>query len=476
MIRGSRNKLRRFRCSEPGASTRYTCTPGKFTSADQTECLLCPAGKISGVAASSCTVCEEGKYAENEGNTECKFCDDDKMLVGSTTLQNGTTSANGCICPAGEYVQFSENTCQKVPEGVETTINVMTDGYASTGSGVFLVCSACEGGDAATTIAVGFGAFFFILLLAMALTCCIRKKKRRRREDDNDDRAGLSNKDSLATNTNRVNKELSKIDIVLSFYSDARPYGKIMLSYLQIVGSLSFNLDIGFPPMFTTLMSMMSSVVNVEFLNMMPLGCVINSNFHHTLVVYTLVPFLTGIAMTIAYVILKRSGKVEASNTVFGWFLFMTFLILPSVSTKLSLSSGLVVLGPGTLSQIIISMLICLAAMRIFAGCKPYIKDKVDKFSELAQWQIFFVMLAALLLIVAGMSEDFEIENKGAFDVILLLIQGLVPTVLVVMVLIKGKEVVSLVARKGMIYLGGVGGRELYTDVGRGGVGNDIFG
>ena len=87
--------------------------------------------------------------------------------------------------------------------------------------------------------------------------------------------------------------------------------------------------------MFTTLMSVVSSVVNVEFLNMMPLGCVMNSNFHHTLVVYTLVPFFIGVAMMIAYVILKRSGKVEASKIVYGWFLFMTFLILPSVSTKL---------------------------------------------------------------------------------------------------------------------------------------------
>ena len=69
--------------------------------------------------------------------------------------------------------------------------------------------------------------------------------------------------------------------------------------------------------------------------NMMPLGGVINSNFHHTLVVYTLVPFFIGVAMMIAYVILKRSGKVEASKIVYGWFLFMTFLILPSVSTKL---------------------------------------------------------------------------------------------------------------------------------------------
>ena len=91
-----------FYSSEPGSSTCFTCTPGKFTNDDQTECLFCHAGKISGVAASSCSVCEEGKYAEGEGNTECQFCDDDEMLVGSITLHNGTTSASGCICPAGE--------------------------------------------------------------------------------------------------------------------------------------------------------------------------------------------------------------------------------------------------------------------------------------------------------------------------------------------------------------------------------------
>ncbi|GMH83966.1 hypothetical protein TrST_g13124 [Triparma strigata] len=115
-----------FYSPDPGSSTCFTCTPGKFTNADQTECIFCPAGKISGVAASTCSVCEKGKYAEGTGNTECQFCDDDKMLVGSITLQNGTTTASGCICPAGEYVHFKENICQSVPDGVETTIQAMT--------------------------------------------------------------------------------------------------------------------------------------------------------------------------------------------------------------------------------------------------------------------------------------------------------------------------------------------------------------
>ena len=108
-----------------------------------------------------------------------------------------------------------------------------------------------------------------------------------------------------------------------------------MLSYLQITGGLSFNLDMNFPPMFTQVMGVVAAVVNVEFLNMMPLGCVMTSNFHHTLLAYTLGPFVIGVAMMIAYAILKRKGNVEASNSVFGWFLFMTFLILPSVGMKL---------------------------------------------------------------------------------------------------------------------------------------------
>ncbi|GMI13746.1 hypothetical protein TrLO_g2474, partial [Triparma laevis f. longispina] len=615
-----------FYSSNPGSSTCFTCTPGKFTSTDQTECLLCPAGKISGVAASTCSVCEKGKYAEGTGNTECKFCDDDEMLLGSISLQNGTTSASGCICPAGEYVHFKENTCQNVPDGVETTVQAMTvkslevmpgywrtnassseilpclspehclggpdpatqckeghagplcavcaDGYASTGSGMFLKCSTCEGGDAVMTIALGFSAFFSIMFLAMWLTCCClrktkKKKKKKSEYEDEDDRAGLSNNDSLSTN--KINKKLSKIDGLLTAYNEARPYGKIMLSYYQIVGGISFSFAVNFPPMFTKLMSVVSSVVNVEFINMMPLGCVMKSSFHHTLLIYTLVPFFAGVAMMIAYAILKHSGRVEASNNVYGWFLFMTFLILPTVSTnlfstfachefdsgygsylkvdysidcasdehkfykryagifvivyvlgiptlyawnlwrvrqlldpgqrrlakrngaeegimmaikerkrleeehphmkslvflydsyepqyfwfelvetlrKIMLTGGLVVLGSGTLSQIIISQLICLVAMRIFAGCKPFIKDKVDVFSEMSQWQILFVLLAALLLRIAEMSEGFEIPNKGVFDLILVATQILAPAMLIVMVLMKGKDATEKLVRK----------------------------
>ncbi|GMI02740.1 hypothetical protein TrST_g12665, partial [Triparma strigata] len=115
---------------------------------------------------------------------------------------------------------------------------------------------------------------------------------------------------------------------------------------------------------------------------------------------------------------------------------------------KQILTGGLVVLGSGTLSQIIISMLLCLASMRVFAGCKPFIKERVDQFSEMSQWQIFFVMLAALLLRVAEMSGDFDIENKKAFDITLVGTQALAPTVIIVMILMRGQEATKMLARK----------------------------
>ncbi|GMH79018.1 hypothetical protein TrST_g1172 [Triparma strigata] len=362
------------------------------------------------------------------------------------------------------------------------------------------------------------------------------------------------------------------MDKFLEFYVQARPYGKIMLSYFQVVGALSFNFDINFPPLFTMLMSFVSSIVNLEFLNMMPVGCVMTTNYHHTLLVYTAIPFVAGVAMIVAYKMLRRKGRITASNTIFGWLLFMMFLILPSVSTKilntfacrdfdgsygsflkvdysidcasaehkmyelyaqvcviiyplgiplfyvwllhrarkkldpgqkhmegrygmekgmkraieererfeeeqleirslaflydsyepkyywfevvetlrkLMLSGGLVLLDPGSLSQVIISIFICLASIRIFSGCEPYIEYKVDVFMEMSQWQIFFVMFAALLIRVDEMiGDDTNLKKKKIFDVILLGTQCLAPAVLVLMILLKGKDIIKKLASR----------------------------
>lgn len=361
-----------FFSADPGSSTCYTCEPGKYTNADQTGCLLCPTGQISGVAASSCSDCEIGKYAEGKGNAWCKFCDDDEALIGSVTVRKGTTSSSGCICPAGDYVNQGdgENFCKNVPEGVKMNVEAMTvvnlnvsrsfwrtdnssydvlqclapehciggsdperqckeghigplcavcvDGYASTESGMFLKCSSCTDGDPVTTITIWIFAFIFIIFLMIGISLfCFSK---------------IKDRESLVSNSSAFH---SKVDKFLEFYVQARPYAKIMLSHWQVVGALAFNFDLGFPPLFSIFMTFISAIVNLEFLNMLPLGCIMNTNYHDTLLSYTLIPFLIGLCMIIAYRILKSKGNIGASNTIFGWFLFMTFLILPSVSTKI---------------------------------------------------------------------------------------------------------------------------------------------
>ncbi|GMH70768.1 hypothetical protein TL16_g05490 [Triparma laevis f. inornata] len=597
-----------FFSAKNGSSTCYTCEPGKYTNKNQTECLNCPAGMISGVAAISCTVCEMGKYAEGEGNVECEFCDNEEMIIGSETVSNGTTSASGCICPAGNFVDFAnnekDNFCQAVPPGVDKNIEAMTvnslnvskgywrtssksseviaclsedhclggadpdnqckeghegplcsickEGFASTGNGMFLKCSSCENGDSTTTIIVMTSSFVFVtLLLAILSCCCIRKGK-------NDD-------DDNITTTRQADLH-SKVDDVLEYYVHARPYMKIILSYLQVVGGLSFNFDIEFPLYFTKFVNLVSAIVNLEFLHMMPLGCLFPFDYHKKLLLYTLFPLLISFIMMVAYKILKSKKRVEASNTVFGWFLFMTFLILPSVSTKLfntfacrifdedygrflkvdygidcespkhkfyevyavvfivlylvgvpvlylyslrkvrklldpgqnqyesrygvdegmraavdvrkrneeehldikslaflydsyepkyywfevvetlrklMLSGGLVILGK-SLGQIIASMLICLGSMRVFAGCEPYIEYNVDIFNEMSQWQIFFAMFAALLIKVEDMrGEAGNFRSEKAFDLILLFTQMIAPLFLVLMVVIRGKNLVK---------------------------------
>ena len=59
----------------------------------------------------------------------------------------------------------------------------------------------------------------------------------------------------------------------------------------------------------------------------------VTSNYHRTLLLYTVVPFVVGSLNFLLYKVLKWRNKIDASNTVYMWLILMTFLILPAVST-----------------------------------------------------------------------------------------------------------------------------------------------
>ena len=63
-------------------------------------------GTYSGQAASSCTPCGLGKFAEGRAGDSCSFCDE--VLFGSITAEEGSSSADMCICTAGFYAPAAE--------------------------------------------------------------------------------------------------------------------------------------------------------------------------------------------------------------------------------------------------------------------------------------------------------------------------------------------------------------------------------
>jgi hypothetical protein len=88
---------------------------------------------------------------------------------------------------------------------------------------------------------------------------------------------------------------------------------------------------------------------------------------------------------------------------------------------RLLLTGGLLFLNPGTGGQVVASMIMCLGAMRIYAGYKPFVDKNNDLLAETAQWQLFFTMFAALAIRVNVDNES--VEDKQMFDIMLCAIQ-----------------------------------------------------
>eukprot|EP00519_Triparma_laevis_P014568 CAMPEP_0182491466 /NCGR_PEP_ID=MMETSP1321-20130603/897_1 /TAXON_ID=91990 /ORGANISM="Bolidomonas sp., Strain RCC1657" /LENGTH=380 /DNA_ID=CAMNT_0024693747 /DNA_START=66 /DNA_END=1205 /DNA_ORIENTATION=- len=87
---------------------------------------------------------------------------------------------------------------------------------------------------------------------------------------------------------------------------------------------------------------------------------------------------------------------------------------------KLILTGGLIFFNPGTASQIVVSMLMCLGSIRTYTHYKPFVDPKTDIIAEIAQWSLFFVMFGALLI---RLNMDGEsLQDRGYFDVILVIV------------------------------------------------------
>ncbi|GMH89826.1 hypothetical protein TL16_g11577 [Triparma laevis f. inornata] len=494
-----------------GAGFCLACDAGKHSSEDKTECLFCPAGKMSGVAAGECVDCDVGKFAEGEGNDSCLFCDDDEFIRGSTTNTTGTATSSGCICNAGQYEDHNTKRCESVVEGVHEDTQGMSVSNLKLKKGAAGALRASENA-----------------------------------ENQGGRARGLSE------------SALARKEAIMAVVAKIQPYSKIFLSYFQVAGGLSFAFSLRMPPMFSNFMNTIRGAVSLDIVSFMPIGCITSSsNYHYKMLSSTFVPFAIGCLMIFAYKTLSQSNTSAASkelaNKIFGVFLTLSFLILPSTSVmvfsnfacqdfdegfgsylkvdysidcngtehkvfslyamamicvypigvplmyylllrreramldpgqrkstfelgseekglekalkvrheleeahpeikrleflyknyepqtydfevfetlrKLMLTGGLVFLKPGTGAQIVIAMLMCMAAMKVYAAKRPFIDPDIDTLSEAAQYQLYFVMFSALLMRVNLDGES--LQDQKAMDYMMLAIQGLAPATMI---------------------------------------------
>ncbi|GMH48343.1 hypothetical protein TrRE_jg8423 [Triparma retinervis] len=368
----------------PGASVCTLALPGTEVSATNGVRLSstpCPVGSYSTGFLDDCLPCEVGKYAASSGSQTCSFCSN--AVKGSTTEHMGARTEGDCGCTVGFFKSTVTGDCEAVQEGVSknvTSMNVTTlhlepnywrnsensvdirrcfsdsaclgganpssycdeghtgpycgvckPGFSGVGSSTSgMQCVRC-GGDQTLTIALGVTLFALLLLLPLAY---FNYKRRKNKQGD------VEALESTADDVKRVlaKKKLlgKKVKAAQKFRQGVQTVSKILLSYVQIVSGFSFNFGIRFPDLFARVMSVFA-FANLDFLSLTPIGCIFPTNYHRQLLVYTILPLLAFGALLGLYTRLKSRGTGSQAfrEELFNAFLFLSFLVLPTTSTKI---------------------------------------------------------------------------------------------------------------------------------------------
>ena len=571
-----------FSDSLDGPTECLTCAAGKYCPAKATAESSCESGTFSNLGAGTCTQCGPASIAPETSSPSCLSCN--ANLVAN---ENNTE----CVSQPGFYKSPTADEAISVPEGVSANSSAMTlytlellEGYYRTTSNStqILPClneAHCAGGSdpssycadghegplcavcASGFAAIGAGeamacyectantsAFVIIGIVAMILVilvpCYIMFKRKRSKGEElelevegNEEREETTEPPPL---TRR--KKAALKDAAAERLKKAKPITKIVFAYFQVVGGLGSLFGIEFPPYYKKVTSFLGGLVSLDFISILPLGCMAPTDFYNALLVYTLLPILISAVLIGYYIFLSRRSDDKAISRrikVFETFLVLTFLVLPTVSVKifstfachafdngrsflkvdysidcqapqhsqfvqfaslmvlvypigipamyyyllwkkkalldpgqeekehrmsdedalretlkereeleekypdmkslrflyesyepkywwfelfetmrkLTLTGFLVFLAPGTAAQVLFSLIMCINAMRVYAGCQPFIDLSNDRISEVAQWQLLYTLIAALAIKVNLDGEN--LNDMVFFDVML---------------------------------------------------------
>jgi len=138
----------------------------------------------------------------------------------------------------------------------------------------------------------------------------------------------------------------------------AKTQAKILVSCFQIVSQFEFVLNIRFPRVFEKFMRWAASVANLNLISLVPVGCVVETNFYTTLTFYTLTPIFIAVLILLVYSVRARCLASE-NRRVFrdecmGVFLGLTFCVLVGVSTTIFKTFQCMTYGDDPVSYLIV--------------------------------------------------------------------------------------------------------------------------
>jgi hypothetical protein len=328
-----------------------------------TNACLCITGFFSETPSADC----KRRPAGAECGDKSKGCTPTDFELQPGFWRTGPTSSTviacpvAALCPQAGAIAAHHSACAAGHTGAMCT--VCAGGWARS---TRLHCEVCEGGDTAA-FAVWLTLCLLMLPLAYAALRSLKRlgkaiSSRRRTRSGAPAAAGGAAPGKLEAVKGCVlslGKKLAAPDKLKAVQGSVRNLGKklkaglalsdhghewwhtmtvqlkITLTFLQVLSQIHIVYDIPYPESFVVFVERMA-FLNLDFIDVMRVGCVARVDFYGKLFAVTLVPLFVSALMyaAVRYVRHALVDKAQAvSNMCTKAFMLLTFIIFPSVST-----------------------------------------------------------------------------------------------------------------------------------------------
>ena len=345
--------------SEQGSDACVTCDAGRYAAEGADHCPSCPGGKYAGTGRSDCLECSEGYFSNDtasvctqcvfpayatENSDSCNLCRAGYFFSARMAKKDRT---NGCI-KCGKAFDDEAVECDEggvsldnlvVEEGwyrfeseaeraYACTYPLLCTGGNKTGQALCdptsygpmctfciknyymdattLKCSACTY-DSSGIIAIFVAIVVFFLMINVVV--CMRKQIFTFMDHNNKKFMGLAEKCTLIFVTMQILVLMSANHHTLGGEGLPEPYG----TFLEMLG-----------------------LISLDFIQFVPTGCFTSSfNQFHIVASVTLTPILTFAIGQLVISRLKGGRKGQKKNVVRYAMLFVIYMLLPMISTRI---------------------------------------------------------------------------------------------------------------------------------------------